>query len=101
MFCLPFSSRDSMVFRSVATLAAMSSTLMLRFPINAWNVGLSLERTLTVRLSRLMRGPGSALDGTGSGILPLGPRIGQQLLPIDGFHGASAITQSLARVVAT
>ena len=77
----------------------MSSGLMLRFPINAWNVGLSFERTLTVRLSRLMRGAGSALDGTGSGILPLGPRIGPKLFPIDGINGASAIKKSISLVV--
>src|SRR3989442_392431 len=82
--------------------SARSSGGMSRVPIAAWNVRLSRLRTRTVFRNELIRFVGSAVGGTGRGILPRGPRTTPRRLPITGMSGASAMKKSydVARVLA-
>src|SRR2546430_1844430 len=82
--------------------SARSSGGMSRVPMAAWNVRLSRLRTRTVFRNELMRFVGSAVGGTGRGILPRGPRTTPRRFPITGMRGASAMKKSydVARALA-
>src|SRR5207245_504663 len=66
------------------------------------NVRLARLRTRAVFRNELIRFVGSAVGGTGRGILPRGPRTTPRRLPITGMSGASAMKKSydVARVLA-
>src|SRR5213594_3452218 len=82
--------------------SARSSGGMSRVPMAAWNVRLSRLRTRTVFRNELMKFVGSAVGGTGRGILPRGPRTTPRRFPITGMRGASAMKKSydVARALA-
>src|SRR3989449_677549 len=63
-------------------LSARSSGGMSRVPIAAWKVRLSRLRTRTVLRIELIRFVGSAVGGSGRGILPRGPRTTPSRFPI-------------------
>src|SRR3989442_1191200 len=79
-----------------ARLSARSSGGMSRVPIAAWKVRLSRLRTRTVLRIELIRFVGSAVGGSGRGILPRGPRTTPSRFPITGISGASAMKKSYA-----
>src|SRR6266705_2041201 len=74
--------------------SARSSGGMSRVPIAAWNVRLSRLRTRTVFRNELIKFVGSAVGGTGRGILPRGPRTTPRRFPMTGMRGASAMKKS-------
>src|SRR5207249_4633305 len=81
---------------TASRFSARSSRGMSRVPNAAWRVGLSRLRTRTVFRIAVMRFVGSAVGGTGRGILPRGPRTTPRRFPITGMRGASAMKKSQA-----
>ena len=75
----------------------MSSGGMSRVPMAAWNVRRSLDRTRTVLRMFLIMFVGSAVGGTGRGILPLGPSTTPSRRPMTGMSGASATKKPKSR----
>jgi len=93
-FCFPLSSTDSIPFTMLSMFSAILSASMSLLPTATWKVSLSLERMRIEFLEDFIMSATFYSGVSGTGILPLGPRIAPRVLPISGMYCTSAMKKS-------